>query len=199
MMKGHNVILACRDTHKAQTAAHNLQQQLDTSRPHGSSSSNGGQQRQDTPTRVTTVKCDLSSFESVRECAADVAARWPELDVLVCNAAVIPRAHRRTRDGIDEQLQVNHLSHFLLVDQLLPCLLRSAEQRAAAAGGTSAGLSQQNAGSSSSSSSSSGSSRIVVVGSGQHTQVPPEFQDPAQLRMLLPGSDEECPLPPMQL
>lgn len=54
------------------------------------------------------------------------------LDALVCNAAVYLPAKSVptfTPDGIEESLQINHLSHFLLVSLLLEDLKRAKDPR----------------------------------------------------------------------
>jgi NAD(P)-dependent dehydrogenase (short-subunit alcohol dehydrogenase family) len=178
LLKGHEVILACRNTQKATAAAdtlrHHQQQQQQPATSSSSSSS------------ISTVQCDLSSFDSVRRSAAEISQKYPQLDILVCNAAVIPDSPRLTHDGFEEAVQVNHLSHFLLVDLLLPSLVRAADARAAAAA-VAAG---------DSSSSSSSRSRVVIVGSKQHAQVPAEFHDGTKLESVMRGEET---LPPMQL
>jgi NAD(P)-dependent dehydrogenase (short-subunit alcohol dehydrogenase family) len=182
LAKGHEVILACRDTQKATAAAgtlrsHQHQHQQQQQQPPASSSSSSS---------IFTLHCDLSSFESVRRCAAEISQTYPQLDILVCNAAVIPNSPRSTSDGSEEAVQVNHLSHFLLVDLLLPSLVKAADARAAAAAAAAPG----------DSSSSSSSSRVVVVGSKQHAQVPAGFDDATKLESVMKGEEV---LPPMQL
>ena len=44
------------------------------------------------------------------------------LDVLCCNAGVMDLADERTVDGYEVQMQVNHLSHAILVNKLMPNL-----------------------------------------------------------------------------
>lgn len=54
------------------------------------------------------------------------------LDALVCNAAVYLPAKpvpTFTPDGIEESLQINHLSHFLLVSLLLDDLKKAKDPR----------------------------------------------------------------------
>jgi len=83
-------------------------------------------------TVVQTVECDLRSFESVRQAAAEVgkiAASYGGLDVIACNAGVMAVPDTRTGDGFETQMQTNHLSHFLLVDLLLPSLEAAATSR----------------------------------------------------------------------
>ncbi len=72
---------------------------------------------------------DLARLSSVRAFAARALAELPRLDVLVCNAAVWPHARRRTGDGFELALGVNHLAHFLLVDLLRERLRASAPAR----------------------------------------------------------------------
>jgi len=210
LLKGHEVMLACRSAQKGQQAVQKLQQQQQQSGlPQGASAAaaagNAGASQNPstattsssksvTSTTVSAVECDLSSLSSVRSCAAAVQQQWPAFDVLVCNAAVIPNQHSITADGIEQQLQVNHLSHMLLVDLLLPCLVAAADAR------TAANKQQQQQG------GVVASSRVVVVGSTQHMSVPEEFQDPQKLELLLPGGSEQqqqqqqaAVLPPMKL
>lgn len=72
---------------------------------------------------------DLGRLASVRAFAARALAELPRLDVLVCNAAVWPAGRRRTADGFELALGVNHLAHFLLVQLLRERLVASAPAR----------------------------------------------------------------------
>jgi NAD(P)-dependent dehydrogenase (short-subunit alcohol dehydrogenase family) len=181
LLKGHEVMLACRDTHKAEQATQQLRSLQ--------------QQQQQQGASVSFVQCDLSSFSSVRRCAADVASRWSKFDVLVCNAAVIPKRVTMTDDGFEQQIQVSHLSHFLLVNLLLPCLVKAADTQAvAAAADTGEGTLQQQQ--QQTQQQDAASSRVVVVGSGLHSRVSPEFADPGKLKELMSG---DVTLPPMQM
>ena len=71
------------------------------------------------------MELDLSSLSSVRSFCSSFLSRFPRLDVLVCNAGVMHpmEEHRRTRDGFEANVGVNHLGHFLLVNLLLDRLV----------------------------------------------------------------------------
>lgn len=76
----------------------------------------------------------LSRFDSVRKFAKDLKAlkSGKPLDSLVCNAAVYLPARdfpTFTPDGIEESLQINHLSHFLLVSLLIDDLRKASDPR----------------------------------------------------------------------
>ncbi|SDX31929.1 SDR family oxidoreductase [Paenibacillus sp. CF384] len=75
------------------------------------------------------VLCDLASFASIREAAAELANRTSHLDVLVNNAGVITLKREETADGFERQLGVNHLGHYLLTGLLLPLLRQSQSAR----------------------------------------------------------------------
>ena len=65
--------------------------------------------------KVFTIDCDLADLASVREAADRVADACPDgIDVLANNAGVLACPDVATKDGFDIQMQVNHLSHFLL-------------------------------------------------------------------------------------
>jgi len=83
-------------------------------------------------TAVHKVPCDLMSFESVRAAATEVAKyaqMYGGLDVLACNAGIMSMPDDRTEDGYDVQMQVNHLSHALLLNLVLPSLEAAAASR----------------------------------------------------------------------
>lgn len=62
---------------------------------------------------------ELSSLESVRSAARAFQATGLPLHTLICNAAVMALPERRVSvDGFEYQLEVNYLSHFLLVNLL---------------------------------------------------------------------------------
>ena len=78
---------------------------------------------------VQTVCADLSDLDAVARMAHDLAARLPQLDVLINNAGVYMTERKTSRDGFEMTLAVNHLAHFLLTNLLLPSLKKSSAPR----------------------------------------------------------------------
>jgi NAD(P)-dependent dehydrogenase (short-subunit alcohol dehydrogenase family) len=76
-----------------------------------------------------TIACDLASFASIRAAAAEIATRWPRIDLLVNNAGVQHLHRTISADGIEATLAVNHLAPFLLTRLLLPSLEAAASAR----------------------------------------------------------------------
>ncbi|VDM47527.1 unnamed protein product [Toxocara canis] len=54
--------------------------------------------------------------------AAEVEARFPNLNVLLCNAGVLLPKRTESRNGLEMTFQVNHLAHYLLINRLLETL-----------------------------------------------------------------------------
>jgi NAD(P)-dependent dehydrogenase (short-subunit alcohol dehydrogenase family) len=90
---------------------------------------------------------DLSSQREVRRLAAEIAARYPRLDVLVNNAAAVYSRRTLSADGIEMQLAVNHLAAYLLTRLLLDRLAQA------------------------------GSARVITVASGAHFRGRIDFDD----------------------
>lgn len=72
----------------------------------------------------TVMEVDLQSFQSVRDFASNLIEfkAGKPIDRLVCNAAIYQPSlaeAKFTEDGFEQQLQVNHLSHFLLSSLLV--------------------------------------------------------------------------------
>jgi NAD(P)-dependent dehydrogenase (short-subunit alcohol dehydrogenase family) len=74
------------------------------------------------------MSLDLASLASVRTFAAELTKRLstgtiPPLHAVVCNAGVNPLNTKTvTADGFESAFGINHLGHFLLVNELLPVL-----------------------------------------------------------------------------
>ena len=65
--------------------------------------------------KVSAVRLDLAVMASVREAAAELLEHTPQIDALICNAAIAQVATQAiTVDGFESQLGVNHFGHFLL-------------------------------------------------------------------------------------
>lgn len=107
---GAHVLMAVRDQDKAAAAVDRI--------------------RAATPgARLDLVPLDLASLASVREAADRIAALTGSLDLLVNNAGVMAMPERRTADGFEMQLGVNHLGHWALTAHLMPLLLAAPAAR----------------------------------------------------------------------
>ena len=102
---GASVLLASRDTAKAERAA----QQIGGGTGH--------------------VRLDLASLASVRDAAAELRSRLTRIDLLVNNAGVLMTRELSTEDGFELQYGTNHLGHFALTGLLLRCLLNAPAPR----------------------------------------------------------------------
>ncbi|UDY23246.1 oxidoreductase [Nocardioides sp. Kera G14] len=71
--------------------------------------------------QLTATTLDLTSFESVRRAAGELAALGP-IDLLLNNAGIMATPHGRTKDGLEQQIGTNHYGPFLLTGLLFPQL-----------------------------------------------------------------------------
>ena len=107
---GAEVVLACRNTAKAEAAAAAI--------------------RERTPAATVEVGAlDLADLDSVAAFAASASSG--RLDLLVNNAGLMAIDEARTAQGAEMQFGVNHLGHFALTARLLPLLLATPGSRVA--------------------------------------------------------------------
>lgn len=125
---GATVIIACRDVEKGKVALDEVAAQTGSKDLH-------------------VMQLDLASLKSVRAFAAAFMEKFSRLDVLVENAGVMTQKRQLTADGLEMDLGVNHVGHFVLTELLLPLLKASAP------------------------------SRVVVVSSSMHTSGKIDFDD----------------------
>ncbi len=79
--------------------------------------------------KFEAIACDLQRFASVKAAADAIKAKYPRLDVLCNNAAVMAFPEQATPDGYDVQMQTNSISPFLLTRELMPLLRKSDDGR----------------------------------------------------------------------
>ncbi len=103
---GAHVVMAARDQDKAAAAEDAVR------RRHPEAS-------------VAIVPLDLADLASVAAAAEAITAAHDRLDLLVNNAGLMAMPERRTADGFEMQLGVDHLGHWALTSALLPALLRA--------------------------------------------------------------------------
>ncbi len=101
---GNTVVMACRRIERGEDAA---------ARIRASGPVSG---------ELVPMVCDLASLRSVRAFASALVARFPRVDALVNDAAVVPDKHEVTEDGFEHLLAVAFLGPFLLTTLLLPHL-----------------------------------------------------------------------------
>lgn len=110
--RGAQIVLACRNTAKADTAAEQVRLQLPAA-------------------RLEVRALDLADLDSVAAFAEGLLAAHDQLDILVNNAGLMAIDEARTAQGFEMQFGVNHLGHFALTARLLPLLLATPGSRIA--------------------------------------------------------------------
>ncbi|KAJ8670339.1 hypothetical protein QAD02_001598 [Eretmocerus hayati] len=73
--------------------------------------------------------CDLASQASIREFVELFKKEFTKLHILINNAGIMRCPLSHTKEGIEMQIGVNHMGHFLLTNLLLDTLKASAPSR----------------------------------------------------------------------
>src|ERR1035437_1321745 len=111
-MAGADVLLACRNIAKAESAAASIRKVVPAA-------------------SVRFMRLDLADLASVEAFANNFRSENDRLNLLVNNAGLMAVDESRTVDGFETQLGVNHLGHFALTARLLPALLSTPGARIA--------------------------------------------------------------------
>ena len=79
--------------------------------------------------KTTPVALELSNFESVKACANSVKAMNLPIDILLCNAGYVEGGEQKWAYDLDLTFVINHLGHFILVNQLLEQVIAAEQGR----------------------------------------------------------------------
>ena len=77
--------------------------------------------------RPEVVIADFASLKTVRDAAAKILDRYPQVHILINNAGLFSPGRELTVDGYEMTIAVNHLAPFLLTNTILPALERAGE------------------------------------------------------------------------
>jgi len=69
--------------------------------------------------KIHMLHVDLSDFDSIKKLVGEVKKTFGQIDILICNAAVVSKKARKTKHGLEEMFSVNYLAIFVLVNLLL--------------------------------------------------------------------------------
>eukprot|EP01100_Stratorugosa_tubuloviscum_P002785 TRINITY_DN165_c0_g3_i3.p1 TRINITY_DN165_c0_g3~~TRINITY_DN165_c0_g3_i3.p1 ORF type:complete len:314 (-),score=170.78 TRINITY_DN165_c0_g3_i3:88-1029(-) len=111
LLCGANVYMACRDLNKCNEAIREIEIQTGI---------NG---------QLFPLELDLTSLDSVRNCAKEFNKLNKALHILINNAGVMMPPYSTTREGFELQMGVNHFAHFLLTNLLVNKLKQGAPSR----------------------------------------------------------------------
>jgi len=68
---------------------------------------------------IHMLHVDFSDIGSIRLLVKEIKAKFAPLDILVCNAGIVPKQSRKTKQGLEEMFMVNYFSKFIFVNLLL--------------------------------------------------------------------------------
>jgi len=108
-LKGHTVVLACRNRERGLAAEKALNDEVS----HAHHASHAG--------KLVFLQLDLASLQSVETFCEQFKQRFGKLDVLVNNAG-LNYSTGPSDDGFDMLFQINYLGHFHLTVKLLPLM-----------------------------------------------------------------------------
>ncbi len=103
LKKGATVIMSCRSLDKGKLAKESL---LETNKSG----------------TIHLLKLDLSDLNEIKKFSAEIKNRFGFLDVLINNAGIMAPPQTLSKQGLEIQFAVNHLSHMALTLELLPLM-----------------------------------------------------------------------------
>jgi len=98
---GFRVIMCCRNREKALAVSEKIIQE--TGNPD-----------------IRVVELDLSSLESVRDCATEITTIYGTIDLLMNNAGIIATGYECVHNGLEKTVLTNYVGPYLFTRKLLP-------------------------------------------------------------------------------
>lgn len=109
-MKNATVIMAVRNTQKAEIVASEIRKEYAN-------------------VKIDIRSLDLSSLDSISSFAKGVLEDYKKLDILINNAGIMMCPYSKTKNGFETQMGTNHLGPFALTGLLMPLLMSTKNAR----------------------------------------------------------------------
>ncbi|XP_052764356.1 retinol dehydrogenase 14-like [Mya arenaria] len=119
-MMGATVILACRSEGRTQEAIEKMNKEFQAEKAKGTEGLTDSDSL-----ALEYMQLDLASFASVMEFCENFQKSGRKLHVLFCNAGLGLGPFQKSSDGNEMLLQVNYLSHFIIIGKLLGIMKQS--------------------------------------------------------------------------
>jgi NAD(P)-dependent dehydrogenase (short-subunit alcohol dehydrogenase family) len=68
---------------------------------------------------VHMLPVDFADISSIQNLVSSIQNQYAPIDILICNAAIVPKESRKTMQGLEEMFMVNYLSKFLFINLLI--------------------------------------------------------------------------------
>jgi NAD(P)-dependent dehydrogenase (short-subunit alcohol dehydrogenase family) len=68
---------------------------------------------------VHMLPVDFADINSIRHLSSAIRDQFAPIDILICNAGIVPKESRKTPQGLEEMFMVNYFSKFVFVNLLL--------------------------------------------------------------------------------
>ena len=68
---------------------------------------------------IHMLHVDFADINSIKNLVINIKDQFKPIDILICNAGVVPKKSRKTPQGLEEMFMVNYLSKFIFVNLLL--------------------------------------------------------------------------------
>ncbi len=109
-MSNAKVVMACRNLEKANEAKEEIIKEFKNA-------------------DLDIIHLNLIDFNSIKEFADKVIAKYPKIDVLLNNAGIMTVPYAPTENGLERQIGVNHFGHYYLTMKLLPIINKTKNSR----------------------------------------------------------------------
>ncbi|GMR52526.1 hypothetical protein PMAYCL1PPCAC_22721, partial [Pristionchus mayeri] len=117
--RGAIVLLTCRDHVRGRSA-------IEAVKGTAKGESEGGGTEAE---RIHLFEVELTDYQSLLTFTQEVAKTVQKIDVVICNAGVMGLPFEVSREGVERHFHTNHLSHFVMINQLLPLLAAAPSAR----------------------------------------------------------------------
>jgi NAD(P)-dependent dehydrogenase (short-subunit alcohol dehydrogenase family) len=68
---------------------------------------------------IHMLPVDFSDLSSIHRLVAAIRDQYGKIDILICNAGIVPKKSRKIPQGLEEMFMVNYLSKFIFIDLLV--------------------------------------------------------------------------------